>query len=152
MPRSWPNWSKIQLANGRVEYIRARSARLPANSNLTQLKKQARDLLRAYQSGDSEIIDCVLAVYTPKAKDLVGNVLWTSSWNLAQISIGIDEEYRSTLMGWAAREGQEDMVDILLKRGADPNGGEEWTKPLVWAERRGYKDVANALKKAGASA
>ena len=67
-------------------------------------------------------------------------------------SIGIDEEYRSTLMGWAAREGQEDMVDILLKRGADPNGGEEWTKPLVWAERRGYKDVANALKKAGASA
>ena len=64
----------------------------------------------------------------------------------------IDEEYRSTPMGWAAREGQEDMVDILLKRGADPNGGEEWTKPLVWTERRGYKDVANALKKAGASA
>ncbi len=51
----------------------------------------------------------------------------------------IDEEYRSTPMGWAAREGQEDMVDILLKRGADPNGGEEWTKPLVWAERREYK-------------
>ena len=63
----------------------------------------------------------------------------------------IDEEYRSTPKGWAAREGQEDMVDILLKRGADPKGGEEWTKPLVWAERRGYKDVANALKKAGAS-
>ena len=63
------------------------SARLPPNSNLNQLKKQARELLRTYQSGDSEIIDRVLAVYTPKAKDLVGNVLWTSSWNLAQISM-----------------------------------------------------------------
>ena len=44
------------------------------------------------------------------------------------------------------------MVDILLKRGADPNGGEEWAKPLAWAERRGHRKIETILKKAGASA
>ena len=63
----------------------------------------------------------------------------------------IDEEYRSTPLGWAARDGQDDMVDILLKKGADPNGGEPWAKPLAWAERRGHGDIAKVLKKAGAA-
>ena len=63
----------------------------------------------------------------------------------------IDEEYRSTPLGWAAREGQDDMVDILLKRGADPNGGEPWAKPLSWAERRGHKNIAKVLVESGAS-
>jgi ankyrin repeat protein len=43
------------------------------------------------------------------------------------------------------------MVDILLKKGADPNGGEPWAKPLAWAERRGHGDIAKVLKKAGAA-
>ena len=63
----------------------------------------------------------------------------------------LDEEYRSTPLGWAAREGQEDMVDILLNRGADPMGGESWATPFAWAQRRGHTKIEKRLKKAGAS-
>lgn len=62
----------------------------------------------------------------------------------------VDEEYRSTPLGWAARQRQKDMVKILLERGADPNGGEPWAKPLAWAERREYPEIQKMLKKAGA--
>lgn len=62
----------------------------------------------------------------------------------------VDEEYRSTPLGWAARSGQEDAVRLLLARGADPNGGEDWARPLLWAERRGHRSVARRLRKAGA--
>lgn len=63
----------------------------------------------------------------------------------------LDEEYRSTPLGWAARQGEKDVVEILLQRGANPNGGEPWAKPLSWAQRRGYGDIEKMLKKAGAS-
>jgi ankyrin repeat protein len=62
----------------------------------------------------------------------------------------VDEEYRSTPLGWAARQGQEDVVELLLCRGANPNGGEPWAQPLAWAERRGHAGIARRLKKEGA--
>ena len=62
----------------------------------------------------------------------------------------VDEEYRSRPLGWAARSGQEDAVRLLLARGADPNGGQDWARPLLWAERRGHRSVARTLRKAGA--
>ncbi len=62
----------------------------------------------------------------------------------------VDEEYRSTPLGWAARQGEEDAVELLMNRGANPNGGEAWARPLAWAERRGYARIARQLQKAGA--
>ena len=60
----------------------------------------------------------------------------------------IDEEYRSTPLGWAARSGLEDMVELLLAQGADPNGaGERWATPLRWAQRRGHLKVEAALRR-----
>ena len=64
----------------------------------------------------------------------------------------IDEEYRSTPLGLAARRGQRNLVGFLLERGADPNlAGAPWATPLAWARKKGYEDVAKALRDAGAS-
>ena len=62
----------------------------------------------------------------------------------------VDEEYRSTPLGWAARQGQAEVVEMLLERGADPNGGERWARPLAWAERRRHGKIVRRLARAGA--
>ena len=63
----------------------------------------------------------------------------------------IDEEYRSTLLGFAARWGQREMVTFLLERGADANkSGASWPPPLAWARKKGHADIEADLLKAGA--
>ena len=55
----------------------------------------------------------------------------------------IDEEYRSTPLGIAARWGRLDVVTLLLARGANPDAsGAPWSTPLAWARRKGHVDVA----------
>ncbi len=63
----------------------------------------------------------------------------------------IDEEYRSTPLGWAARNGLDDAVAALLERGADPNvAGESWATPLKWTRRRGHGEIESVLRNHGA--
>jgi ankyrin repeat protein len=63
----------------------------------------------------------------------------------------IDEEYRSTPLGFAARWGQRDMVAFLLERGADPNlAGDPWATPLAWARKKGHSEIEADLRRAGA--
>ena len=58
----------------------------------------------------------------------------------------VDEEYRSTPLGVAARRGQLDAVVHLLSRGADPAvAGAAWATPMAWALKRGHAAVAAAL-------
>ena len=65
----------------------------------------------------------------------------------------IDDEYRSTPLGIAARWGQRAMVELLLERGADPNAtGASWARPLAWAEKKGHDRIAESLREAGARA
>ena len=63
----------------------------------------------------------------------------------------VDEEYRSTPLGWAARNGLADMVELLLARGADASlAGEPWATPLDWARRREHGDIEAPLLAHGA--
>lgn len=65
----------------------------------------------------------------------------------------VDDEYRSTPLGMAARWGQAKMVKFLLERGADPNqSGAPWSTPLAWARKKGHARIADALIGAGARA
>jgi len=62
----------------------------------------------------------------------------------------IDEEYRSTPLGCAARWGQREMVAFLLGREADPNqSGASWATPLAWAHKKKYTDIEADLRHAG---
>jgi ankyrin repeat protein len=63
----------------------------------------------------------------------------------------VDEEYRSTPLGLAARWGQRDMVGFLIERGADPNkSNAHWSSPLAWARKKGHAEIENDLSRAGA--
>ena len=59
----------------------------------------------------------------------------------------IDEAYQSTPLGLAARWGQIEMVEYLLKQGSDPNlSGAPWSTPLAWAKRKGHSEIENILQ------
>jgi ankyrin repeat protein len=63
----------------------------------------------------------------------------------------IDEEYRSTPLGFAARWGHREMAAMLLQRGADPNrSGASWSTPLAWARKKGHSEIEADLLRAGA--
>jgi ankyrin repeat protein len=65
----------------------------------------------------------------------------------------VDDEYRSTPLGFASRWGQRAMAAFLLERGADPNkAGAAWSMPLTWAVKKGHHDLASDLMAAGARA
>ena len=61
----------------------------------------------------------------------------------------IDDEYRSTPLGVAARRGHGAMVELLLEHGADPvAAGASWGAPLEWAVRKGHGHVEDLLRNA----
>lgn len=58
----------------------------------------------------------------------------------------VDDEYRSTPLGYAARWGHREMVELLLAHGADPNkSGAPWSTPLAWAQKKGHREIERLL-------
>jgi ankyrin repeat protein len=58
----------------------------------------------------------------------------------------IDDEYRSTPLGVAARRGQRAMVELLLERGADRTAaGAPWAVPRRWAQKKGHQHLVSLL-------
>ena len=63
----------------------------------------------------------------------------------------VEEEYRSTPLGLAARWGHRRLIELLLARGANPNAaGAPWSTPLAWARKKGYPEIERLLVAAGA--
>jgi uncharacterized protein len=63
----------------------------------------------------------------------------------------VDEEYRSTPLGYAARWGRREMVAFMLERGADVNkSGAPWATPLAWARKKGHAEIEADLRQVGA--
>ena len=63
----------------------------------------------------------------------------------------VEEEYRSTPLGMAARWGNVEMVNYLLAKGADINkAGAAWATPLAWAKKKGHAEIEKVLMGAGA--
>lgn len=58
----------------------------------------------------------------------------------------IDDEYRSTPLGVAARWGRLEMVNLLLDRGADASvAGAPWALPMNWALRGRHGAIVTRL-------
>jgi uncharacterized protein len=58
----------------------------------------------------------------------------------------VDDEFKSTPLGFAARWGRRGMVRLLLDRGADRHAaGADWATPLAWARAKGHRRVASDL-------
>ena len=60
-----------------------------------------------------------------------------------------EEEYRSTPLGWAAREGKQDFIHFWLETvpgaaAAEPSTP-EWANATAWAKRRGHDNIAELL-------
>lgn len=55
-----------------------------------------------------------------------------------------DEEYRSTPLGWAARWGRREAVELLPD---DP----PWATPPAWAQNKGHIAIEQLLRAAGAT-
>ena len=59
----------------------------------------------------------------------------------------VDDEYRSTPLGYAARWGHVELVKLLLDCGADRNkSGASWSTPLAWAHRKNHDEVEKLLQ------
>ena len=64
----------------------------------------------------------------------------------------IDDEFRSTPLGYAARWGHVAIVKLLLESGADPNGsGARWSTPLAFAQKKNNVEVEKILREESAS-
>jgi ankyrin repeat protein len=54
----------------------------------------------------------------------------------------VDDEFRSTPLGLAARWGHQEMVRFLLDRGADKEAaGAGWARPIEWARKKGHNKI-----------
>ena len=63
-----------------------------------------------------------------------------------------DPLLKSTPLGWACRNGREDLAKLMIERGAAVNepDAEEWATPLAWATKMSHEEIAEMLRSRGA--
>jgi ankyrin repeat protein len=65
-----------------------------------------------------------------------------------------DHLLKSTPLGWACRWGRNELVELLIARGAPVNepDAEPWATPLAWAKKMGHTAIKRRLRDQGATA
>ena len=59
----------------------------------------------------------------------------------------LDEHFKSTPLGWAARLGRIKLAEFFLKRDVDLTlAGEPWATPLAWAEKKKFAEMARLIE------
>ncbi|KAL7794854.1 hypothetical protein V8C43DRAFT_321631 [Trichoderma afarasin] len=61
-----------------------------------------------------------------------------------------DTVHTRTPLLWAATEGQDDVVKLLIEKGADVTANEYGRTSLLWASKQGYEAIVKLLLEAGA--
>jgi ankyrin repeat protein len=135
-------------------------------------------LLQASRTGDAAMMDVLLkAGADPKKTHPEGEtplMAASRSGNIAAVKLLLDRGVdvnaedsfqNQTALMWAAAEDQGEVVDLLLKAGADPNKKARLTTlterrnsdfptggftALMWAARNGHEDTVRRLAKGGA--
>src|SRR5215475_7876765 len=87
---------------------------LPSRPNLEQLKNQAKDLLKAYQSAHAESFQRIQASH-PDYSNADENKIRDAKFSLSDAQLVIAREY-----GFASWPKLKDHVDALLLETADP--------------------------------
>ncbi len=91
----------------------------------------------------------------PSASEVEKNIAATKAYLKHGVDPNVIEVSDSTTpLGYAARCGHIEMVNLLLDDGADPNLPEDrpWCRPLAYAESEGHAAVAALLKSRAARA
>ena len=59
-----------------------------------------------------------------------------------------DDMLKSTPLGWACRWGRNELVELLIARGAPVNEpeAEPWATPVAWAQKMGHSAVLEVLR------
>jgi ankyrin repeat protein len=138
-----------------LELLIARGARVPDISKWAHAYYFKHDDIAAYlmdQGMNPNHMDC-------HHTTLLHQMAWKGDLVKARLLLDhgaaldpVDEEFRSTPLGLAARWGRAEMVALLLERGADPNAaGAPWAAPLEWARKKGHSRIEAQLRLAGAA-
>lgn len=111
-------------------------------------------LATSTNAGDVELIDLLDRGMNPNHMNwhhvtLLHEIAFAGDMRKAQLLVDrgadinpVDEEYQSTPLALAARNGKKTMVRYLLDRGADHRkAGAEWATPAAWAKRRGHSSL-----------
>ena len=59
----------------------------------------------------------------------------------------LDEHFKSTPLGWAARLGRIKLAEFFLTRDVDLTlAGEPWATPLAWAEKKKFAEMTRLIE------
>ena len=126
-----------------------------ADPNAVDTEKGWTPLHAAVFEGHEELVG-LLVPHGARKDILIGAGL--GDWDAVQAELARDsssiervDKEGNTVLRWAARANQADMVRRLLERGADPNKANVWGgPPLLYAARSSDTEVAKLLVEHGA--